>query len=419
MATLNRMIQRFIDYTKVDTTAVPGTDKTPSSPGQLELARIVSDHLRGAGLTDVEMTDEGFIYATIPENLPDSHPAKGKVPVIGFLAHLDTASEAPGKNVKARIIENYRGGEITFPGNPELRLNYENAPHLKNCIGHTIITSDGTTLLGGDNKAGLSVLVELAHHFKEHPDELHGPIRLGIIPDEEIAVGAEKLDLKKFGADVAYTVDGGELGEIDVESFNGYMGTISVEGYAAFPGYGKNIYLNAIQVLSKFIAHMNEERWPQNCDSRQPIWWIQKCEGEVAKAQATVYLRDFDLDGIKKQQQLLDKIKAKVLKEHPKAKITMDIKESYKNYKYELDKDPRVVAYAEEAMNRAGIEPKRNYVRGGNDSCHLCFKGLLSTNLFCGMQNMHSFMEWNTAESIEAALKTVVALTGVWLDHSK
>lgn len=418
MTTNKRMIDDFIKYTTIDTAADPESTTTPSTPGQLELAKIVADDLTAAGLSDVELTDNGFIYATIPDNLPDSHPAKGKVPTVGFFAHVDTANEASGKDVKARFIENYQGGEIAFPGNPELKLNYESAPHLKNCIGHTIITTDGTTLLGGDDKAGLAVLVELVRHFKEHPDALHGKIRLAIIPDEEIGVGTEKLDFKKFGADIAYTIDGGEMGEIDVESFNGFKGKITVEGYPAFPGYGKGIYLNAIQVLSKLIAKMESKRWPQNAAGRDPIWWVHTVTGEVGKAEALVFLRDFDIDGIEEQKKMLDAIRKDVQKEFPKAKITIDVEEMYKNYKYELEKDSRVVEYAEEAMKRVGIEPKRNFVRGGNDSCHLCFNGLLSTNLFVGMQNMHSVMEWNTVETIEGSLKTLVSLANVWVEKS-
>ncbi|MBT3182557.1 MAG: tripeptide aminopeptidase PepT, partial [Deltaproteobacteria bacterium] len=283
---------------------------------------------------------------------------------------------------------------------------------------HTIMTSDGTTLLGGDDKAGLAALVELVRHYKENKDDVHGDIRIAIIPDEEIGVGTERLDLKKFGCDVAYTVDGGVMGEIDVESFNGFKGKITVDGYAAFPGYGKGIYINAIQILSKMIAKMEDKRWPQNAAGRDPIWWIHTFTGDVAKAEATVFLRDFELDGIKVQEKLLNQYKDEVLKEFPKAKVNIEVEEMYKNYKYELEKDPRVVDYAKEAMQNIGIEPEINFVRGGNDSCHLCFSGLLSTNLFIGMQNMHSLMEWNTVETIEAAVKTLVSLAKVWVDKS-
>lgn len=419
MINRKRLLDTFIKYTKYDTKSDPESKQTPSTPGQLVLAKVVAQDLKDAGFSAVEMTEEGFIYATLPENLPTAHSSKGKVPVVGFLAHLDTASEAPGNDVKARIIENYKGENITFPANSELKLTPDIAPTLKDCIGHTIITSDGNTLLGSDDKAGIAILVELGNYLKEHPEVLHGKLRIGVIPDEEISIGTEKLDLKRFGANFAYTLDGGEMGEIDVESFNGYMGTVTIEGYAAFPGYGKGIYLNAIQVLSKFIAAMEDRRWPQNAAARDPIWWIQKMEGEVSKATANVYLRDFDVEGIKKQISILEEIKEKILKQHPKAKITIDIKEGYKNYKYELDKAPHVVAYAEEAMKKVGIKPKQNYVRGGNDACHLCFSGLLSTNLFIGMQNFHSLMEWISLDVIEASLKNVVSLIGVWVEHSR
>lgn len=418
MADRKRLIDTFIKYTKIDTMADPESKSSPSTPGQLELQKIVVEDLKAAGVTELEASNDGFIYATIPSNLPDGHPAKGKVPTLGFLAHLDTANEASGKNVKAQFIENYQGGDITFPGNPELKLNSDVAPYLKKCVGHTIITSDGTTLLGADDKAALAVLVELVHHYRENPEDLHGKIRMAIIPDEEIGVGTEKLDLKKYGADIAYTLDAGEMGEIDVESFNGFMGKITVEGYAAFPGYGKNIYINAIQVISKIIAKMEGKRWPQNAAGRDPIWWIQSVTGEVSRAEAAVYLRDFDIDGIETQKKILAGIKEEVAKEFPKAKINIDISETYKNYKYELEKDPRIVEYAEEAMERIGLKPKRNFVRGGNDSCHLCFSGLLSTNIFVGMQNMHSLMEWTSVETVESSLETVISLAKVWVEKS-
>jgi tripeptide aminopeptidase len=413
-----RMIDNFVKYTKVDTAVKLNTEAVPSSPGQLELAKIVADDLRNAGAKDLEVTEEGFIFVTIPSNLPDSHKAKNKVPTIGYLAHLDTSDDAPGKGVKARFIENYKGGEITYPANPELKLNYENAPDLKNCVGHTIITSDGTTLLGGDDKAGLAVLVELIHHYKENPNDLHGKIRLAVIPDEEIGVGAHRLDIKQFGADVAYTLDGGVMGEIDIESFNGFKADLKVEGYSSFPGYGKGVYTSAMQIICNFVSRMTKTKWPQNAEGREPIWWIQSMSADVGKGEAMLLLRDFDLEGIKKQEAQLKAVRDELQKEFPKAKISVEVKEMYKNYKYELEKDPRVVEYAKEAMKKIGIEPRLNYVRGGNDSAALCFRGLLSTNLFIGMRNMHSINEWNTVETIEGAFKTVVSLSKVWVEKS-
>ncbi len=412
------LLERFIKYAKIDTQAVPDKGKIPSSEGQLELANIVVQDLKEAGVVDIRMTEQGYVYGTIPSNIPAGHPAYGRVPTIGFVSHLDTAMECPGKNVKPQIIKKYGGEDIVLPGNPELILKVDEEPELKKCMGHTIITSDGTTLLGVDDKAGIAVIVEMAHYFKENPDKLHGKIRIGIMPDEELGIGAENLDLKEFGADFAYTLDGGGLGEIDIESFNGYKGKITVEGYAAFPGYGKGIYLNATKILSEFVSMMKEEMWPQNCDGRQGIWWVDAFNGGVANAELYVYLRDFELEGIKEKEKLLNEIKEKLLKKYPKAKIDINISETYKNYKYELDKDKRVVQYAEEAMKRIGIKPIHHSVRGGNDSCHLCFSGLLSTNLFVGMQRMHSLKEWCSLQVMEKAVETIISLVNVWTEKS-
>ena len=409
---IETLLDRFLKYVKVDTQAVHDQKQIPSSPGQLELAKLVVEDLKNAGLQDVKMTPEGYIYGTIPSNSPS------KTPTLGFISHLDTAAECSGKNVKPQIINNYDGKDIPLKGNPELVLKVSEEPELKKCVGHTIITTDGTTLLGCDDKAGIAALVEMAHYFKDHPDKPHGPIKIGIMPDEELGIGTEKLDLKEFGADFAYTVDGGSLGEIDTESFNGYRGKVTVEGYAAFPGYGKGIYLNAAKVLSEFVAMMPENIWPENCDGRQGIWWVDDFKGGTANAEMTVYLRDFDVEGIKEKEKILDGIKDKVLKKYPKAKINVNISETYKNYRYELDKDKRVVEYAEEAMKRIGLTPAHHSVRGGNDSCHLCFSGLLSTNLFIGMQRMHSLKEWASLNVMEKAVETLVSLTNVWYEKS-
>jgi len=412
------LLDRFIKYVKIDTQAVPDTNQFPSSMGQLELAKVVAQDLKDAGVADIRVNGNGYIYATIPSNVPEKHPACGKVPTIGFVSHLDTAAECSGKDVKPQIIKNYQGQDITFPGNPSFVIKKAEEPVLNECIGHTIITSDGTTLLGVDDKAGIAATIEMAYFFKEHPDRLHGKIRIGIMPDEELGVGAEKLDLKEFGADFAYTIDGGAAGEIDTESFNGYKGKVVVDGFAAFPGYGKGIYLNATKVLSEFVALMPEETWPENCDGRQGIWWTDGFKGDVAHAEMNVFLRDFDLEGINEKQKILHSIKERLLKKYPKAKIDINIGETYKNYRYELDRDKRVVQYAEEAIRRVGLKPRHHSVRGGNDSCHLCFSGLLSTNLFIGMQRMHSVKEWGSLQVMEKAVETLVALTGVWLEKS-
>ncbi|MBI2341555.1 MAG: peptidase T [Deltaproteobacteria bacterium] len=418
MVSKDLLLERFLRYVKINTQVVPDAGKIPSSAGQFELAKLVADDLKSAGVKNVTLKENAFIYGTIPENLPKKHPARGKVPVVGFLAHLDTAAEVSGENIKPRIIKKYNGEKIAFSGNPELTLDPSENHVLAECKGHTIITADGTTLLGGDDKAGIAAIVEMAEYFDKHPETLHGKIRICIIADEEVGVGADVLDLKEFGADVAYTVDGGGFGEIDVESFNGFKGKVAVKGIAAFPGYGKGVYLNASKVLSEFITKMDDSLWPENCEKRQPIWWIDEVKGSTADAEMAVYLRNFDLSGIEDQKKLLDNIKTATLKKYPKAKIDINISETYKNYRLELDKDKRVVEYAEEATRRIGLKPIHNYVRGGNDSCHLCFKGLISTNLFIGMDQMHSLREWISLDVMEKAVENLIALAGVWAEKA-
>lgn len=417
MVNRNSLLKNFLKYVKINTQVARGVETIPSSSGQFELAKIVVDDLKNAGLTDVVIKENTYVFATIPENIPVSQKGK-KIPTVGFLAHFDTAEEAPGENVKPQIIENYQGQKITYPANSEFYLDTKEAPELSRCIGHTIITTDGSTLLGGDCKAGIAVIVEMADYLVKHKEIPHGKIRICLIPDEEKGVGAEVLNLKEFGVDVAYTVDGGGLGEIDVESFNGFTGTISIKGFSAFPGYGKGIYLNAAKVLSEFVAKMSDSMWPENCEKRDPIWWIDDVKASTSSAEASIFLRNFDIEGIEGQKKTLEKIRTELIEKYPKAKITIDIPERYRNYKQHLDKDPRVVKYAEEAMKKIGITPVHKYVRGGNDSCHLCAQGLISTNLFIGMQRMHSLQEWISLDVIEKATETVISLAGVWYEKS-
>lgn len=413
MINRERLLNTFLKYVKIDTQSTYDSKNMPSTDGQIKMAEVVKRDFELAGLKEIELTKEGFLFGTIPSNLGQ----KVKVPTIGLLAHFDTAVECSGRDVKPQVLENYNGKDITLPEGKDVILRPTEVKGLSECKGHTIITADGTTLLGGDDKTGVAELVELAYYFKEHPEKKHGKLRLVIIPDEEIAVGAEKLDLNKFGVDVAYTVDGTGMGEIDVESFNGFRGTVEVEGVVAFPGYGKGIYLSATRVLSEFVASMNSELWPENCEERDDIWWVDSFKGEVDKSSMVVFLRSFDLDGINNQKKMLEGIKEKLLKKYPKAKINIDIKESYKNYKYELDKDPRVVKLAEEAIKRVGLDIKHQYVRGGNDSCHLCFNGLLSTNLSAGYHNMHSLKEWASLHEMEKSVETLIHLSDVWMER--
>ncbi len=413
MINKKRLLDNFLKYVKVDTQSIEGVDKIPSSPGQLELAKIVAEDLKRAGVHDIKLEEQGYLFGTIPSNIDSD-----KVPTVAYVAHFDTCSETSGVGVKPRIIENYKGQKIDYPANNDISLTVEDDQELKTCFGHTILVSDGTTVLGADDKAGIAEIVEMAYYFKENPDKKHGKIRIAIMPDEEVTTGSHNLNLKLLETDVAYTIDSVGLGALDIESFNGYKGKISVTGTPAFPGYGKGVYLNAAKVLSDFVSLMPDKLWPQNAEGREGLWWVDDFKGGVGHAEMLVYLRDFDLDGIKKQQKILDNIKKDILKKYPEAKIDINISESYKNYKHELDKDKRIVEYAKDAIKRIGVEPTPISVRGGNDCCHFCFGGLLSTNIFAGFKLMHSLKEWVSLEVMEKAVENIVELSKVWMERT-
>ncbi len=412
------ILDRFLKYVKIDTQADSDSEKHPSTGGQLELAKIVQKDFEDAGVKNIELTEDGFLFGTIPSNVPENHPNFGKVPTIGYLAHFDTALEISGKNVNPQIIENYECQKIALPNNKDEVLDPAQIPALKKCQGHTIITADGTTLLGADNKAGIAEIVELAYYLRENPDIVHGDLRLAIIPDEEIGVGAHRLNIKQFGAHFAYTVDGGSLGQIDIETFNGFQGKIKVKGHAAFPGYGKGVYVNAIQILAEFISDMSPKLWPQCAQDRQGIWWVDKIKGETAQAEVNIFLRDFEISGIESMKRMLSDLREILLKKYPEAKIEIDIKETYRNYKDYLIKEPRVVEYAKQAVQQAGLKPLSNSVRGGNDACGLCQKGLISTNLFAGAHQMHSYKEWTSLEVMQKAVETIANLAQVWVQKN-
>ncbi len=410
------LLKKLLNYVKVNTQSNMDSMSEPSTPGQMDLARIIVDDLRQAGITDIELTDTGFIYATIPSNLPADAI---EPPVLGFLAHLDTATEESGKNVMPQVIENYDGSDISYPNNPNLTLNKTTAPELAHSIGHTLVTSDGTTLLGGDDKAGLSIIIALATYYRDNPDHLHGSIRIGIIPDEEIGIGTNRFDIKKFNADIAYTIDGTGMGELDVESFNGFSGTITVTGNSVYPGYGKGTYINASQVLSQFISKMDDAMWPQYAQDRDPAWWIQKIDGSVGSASAHVFLRAFDLHDIDRQKNMLDDISNTVCEAFPGSHINIDISETYLNYGNKLAQDKRIVDFAKKAFVQNNIDVHEMSLRGGNDCCHLCDHGLLSTNLSAGYYNIHSLIEWVSIDAMLVSLKSTITLCDIWRDSAK
>ncbi|MBL7066766.1 MAG: peptidase T [Candidatus Marinimicrobia bacterium] len=411
------MVDRFFRYVKIDTQSQEDVeDRYPSTGKQKELLKILVKELQDLDLKDVKMDKYGYVMATLPSNL--SRQDSARVPVIGLLAHVDTSPEVSGANVKPVIHNKYKGADIVLPGDANQVLRYSENPALKEHIEDDIITSDGKTLLGADNKAGIAEIMTLLECLKENPGIKHGTIRVGFTPDEEVGAGTKYFDVKKFNADYAYTVDGETVGEIENETFNAAAATFTVHGVNVHPGYAKNKLVNAIKIVSEIIQELKDDPAPETTEKREGYLHPYVIEGGIEKASVKLLIRDFDQSGMDEKSQRLASIREKIAAKHPKAKIELDIKESYKNMRVKLDEDPRAVEYALEAVKRAGIEPQLQLIRGGTDGARLCFMELLTPNIFTGGHNFHSKLEWIAVQAMEKAVETLKHLVQIWVEKS-
>lgn len=411
------MLERFFRYVKIDTQSQEDvSDRYPSTAKQLDLARLLAGELLELGLKDAAMNDYGLVVATLPSNLSADETAK--IPVIGLMAHVDTSPEVSGKDVKPIIHKNYKGGDLQLPGDSNVIIRLSENPLLSGKIGEDIITSDGTTLLGADNKAGITEIMMLLSHLQKHPEIKHGTLRIAFTPDEEVGAGTEHFDVRKFAADFAYTVDGETLGEIEIETFNAAAGTFTVHGTNVHPGYAKGKMVNALPIAAEIIRLIDCEPSPATTEKREGYLHPYVFEGGVEKATIRVLLRDFDANGIRTKSIRLNEIRDQVAARFPRARIELDVKESYKNMYVKLAENPRVIEYALEATQRAGIEPRTQIIRGGTDGAKLCFMGLLTPNIFTGGHNFHSKQEWISAQDMEKTVETLINLVQVWVEKS-
>ncbi|RKY61288.1 MAG: peptidase T [Candidatus Neomarinimicrobiota bacterium] len=413
----DKMVERFLRYVKIDTQSQEGVeDRYPSTEKQKDLLKLLVEELKDLGLKDAAMDEFGYVMATYPSNLSPDESAK--VPTIGLISHVDTSPEVSGANVKPIIHENYQGDDIVLPGDPSQILRFNENPSLKNHIGHDIITSDGTTLLGADNKAGITEIMTLLEYLNDHPEIKHGTLRIGFTPDEEVGNGTKFFDVKKFAADYAYTVDGETVGEIENETFNAAAATFTVHGINVHPGYAKNKLVNAIKIVSDIIMELNSDPAPETTEKREGYLHPYVLEGGVEKASVKYLIRDFEKAGMDEKAERLKSVSALMAERYPKARIELEIKDSYQNMKVKLDEDPRVVEYALEAVSRAGIEPQLQLIRGGTDGARLCFMGLLTPNIFTGGHNFHGKLEWIAVQAMEEAVDTLVQLVQIWVEKS-
>ncbi len=408
------LLERFLRYVAIDTQSRPGSATYPSTDKQKDLLRLLVSELRELGLHDAAMDEHGYVMATLPSNLPPEQA--GRIPVVGLLAHVDTYPETSGKDVKPQIIENYDGREIPLAGTPGVALTVEENPNLARVIGDTVITTDGTTLLGADDKAGLAEIMTALSWLKRNPDHPHGTLRVAFTPDEEIGAGTKHFDVARFGADLAYTLDGSDIGNIEDETFCADSAKVTVTGRDIHPGYGKNKLLNAVRIASELVTRVAEGPLPETTEGREGFLHPHIMSGNVGSATVDLLVRDFTVEGLEKLEARLKSLGEELEAKYDGAKLDIEISESYRNMKYPISKRPEVLTNALEAMRRAGIEPKQEAIRGGTDGSKLSEAGLPTPNIFAGGQNMHSVREWVALGWMAKAVVTVLHLVEIYAE---
>jgi len=406
---MTTLLSRFLRYVKIDTQADETSNTYPSTAKQLTLSRMLADECRALGLTDVSCDEFGIVLATVPATVAHA------VPVIAYVAHVDTSPEYSSTNVNPQLHENYQGNDIVLPKDGKVLRVSEN-PDLKNCIGHTVITTDGSTLLGSDDKSGVAVIMSAAAELVRRGKDLkHGPVRLCFTCDEEIGRGTDKIDLSKLGARVGYTLDGGGRDEIDSETFSADGAKVTVKGINTHPSIGKGAMVNAVRILSTFISRLPTARLsPETTDGRDGFIHPYHIEGGVAEASARFILRDFEEENLKQQADLLESIAAALRVEHPRAEILIETRLQYRNMREGLSSEPRAISKAVDAMKSLGRVPKMTIIRGGTDGSLLTAKGLPTPNLSTGEHNPHSPLEWTSLEEMQAAVDVLVQLAVEW-----
>lgn len=408
------VLERFQRYVQIDTQSREDSDTYPSTKTQWDLLKLLEKELTAMGVKDAAVDEHGYVTATLPSNLQDGR----KAPVIGFIAHVDTSPAITGKNVKPVVHKNYQGGDIVLPGDHTQIISPSEYPNLeKNYIGMDIVTSDGTTLLGADDKAGVAEIMTAVDTFMQNPDVEHGTIKIAFTPDEEVGHGTEYFDVKKFGADFAYTMDGGPLGEIEYETFNAFVAVLRITGVGVHPGYAKDKLVNAIKVVADFITRLPADMSPETTEDRDGYLFPYVLNGQAEEITTKILLRDFEMDGIEEKKAILTRVADEVGKKAPKASIELEFTEQYLNMRYPIEKEPRLVEYAGEAIRRTGTKPFTKVIRGGTDGSRLTYMGLLTPNLFAGGEAFHSKIEWVPVQVMEKAVETIVALSGVWAER--
>jgi tripeptide aminopeptidase len=408
-------MDRFLRYVKIDTQSAEDQNTVPSTRKQLNLANLLAQELKDLGVQNVRVSEFGIVYASLPGNLPDN----SKVSVIGFIAHMDTSPAVSGANVNVVIHRNYQGGDIVLPKDPTQIITVEKTPVLKTLIGDDIITADGTTLLGSDDKSGIAEIMTMVDTLIQNPQIKHGTVAIAFTPDEEVGGGIDKFDVKGFGAEFAYTVDGKSLGAINEETWAARTATVTFKGLSTHPGTARGIMINSAYALGDYLGRFPKDMLPETTEGR--VGFVHPYAGvaDIEQSSIKVLLRDFDVSGLDAKEKMLKDMVAQTQAKFPEVKISIEVKENYKNMKEELRKFPQLTENAFEAARRAGLKPYMDPIRGGTDGARLTFRGLPTPNLFTGGNNFHGKLEFNSRRGLEKSTETLVHLVQIFAEKGK
>ena len=408
------VLERFLRYVTYDTQSHEESPTYPSTTGQLVLLRDLVTELRAMGIADAEMGAHGYVMATIPANT-----AKADVPVIGFIAHVDTSPEMSAAHVTPIVHRAYDGRDLVLPDDPTAVVRVADVPYLGECLGHDIVTASGATLLGADNKSGVAEIMTAAAYLMAHPEIPHGAIRIGFTPDEEIGHGTAHFDVARFGARYAYTMDGGSRGELEYESFSADAITLAFRGFNTHPGYAKGRMVNAIKLAARFIERLPPDRLsPETTEGREGFVHPYVVQAAVDRTTVKLIVRDFDTAGLLEKESWLHALAQEVVAQVPGASVEVQVEEQYRNMREVIDRHPLVVERAREAITRAGLTVRERAIRGGTDGARLSFMGLPTPNIFAGEQNFHSRLEWVSVQDMEKAVDVIVELAKVWEERA-
>lgn len=398
------LTERFLKYVSFNTTSDENTKMTPSTPGQMIFAQYLVEELKSIGLQEVELDKNGYIMATLPANTDKD------IPTIGFISHMDTSPDMSGKNVKARIVENYDGNDILLNEEKVIVLETEKYPEILQYKGQDIIVTDGTTLLGADDKAGIAEIVSAMEYLIAHPEIKHGKIRVGFTPDEEIGQGADHFDVPKFGAEWAYTLDGGEIGELEFENFNAAAAKITFKGLNVHPGYAKHKMLNSMRVAHQFVSMLPRHETPEHTEKYEGFYHLVGMEGTVEQSSLSYIIRDHDRDRFERRKKEMQHITNKINAEFGEGTATLELRDQYYNMREKVEPVMHIVDLAFEAMESVGVKPNVKPIRGGTDGSRLSYEGLPCPNIFAGGHNFHGRFEYVPVQSMEKAMMVVVKI---------